>query len=225
MGQDCESLGPGSPPRVRGTVDARIHGLVEHGITPACAGNSLCAFASSPSPSDHPRVCGEQFSMWCSRNRETGSPPRVRGTVAGVICHAKPSRITPACAGNSSILRHVEYADWDHPRVCGEQCEIVPRYRCIMGSPPRVRGTVHLRYTLDLSHRITPACAGNSAEQSYTFDDLWDHPRVCGEQGLKSVLSWRYAGSPPRVRGTGLCKKEKPSCCRITPACAGNRMY
>ena len=46
---------------------------------------------------------------------------------------------------------------------------------------------------------------------------------MCGEQGLVLIVAAACVGSPPRVRGTGLCKKEKPSCCRITPACAGNR--
>ena len=32
-----------------------------------------------------------------------------------------PVRITPACAGNSSVFSIQIYSQWDHPRVCGEQ--------------------------------------------------------------------------------------------------------
>ena len=50
-----------------------------------------------------------------------GSPPRVRGT-GGPMRRLPPERrITPACAGNSSIASSRVVLIWDHPRVCGEQ--------------------------------------------------------------------------------------------------------
>ena len=50
----------GSPPRVRGTALVVSFKFVSHGITPACAGNSISAPGSSAASGDHPRVCGEQ---------------------------------------------------------------------------------------------------------------------------------------------------------------------
>jgi len=112
--------GHGSPPRVRGTV--RLHRLHRHQIriTPACAGNRSTASWGLPPVSDHPRVCGEQWACYslqslaqgsprvcgeqvdmllpCLGNQ--GSPPRVRGTVGGVVGYLINLRITPACAGN-----------------------------------------------------------------------------------------------------------------------------
>ena len=92
---------PGSPPRVRGTAMARLHGEYVKRITPACAGNSLNPPFGISSYKDHPRVCGEQPMGRPRGGRGKGSPPRVRGTALFPRHHLTSSRITPACAGNS----------------------------------------------------------------------------------------------------------------------------
>ena len=46
--------------------------------------------------------------------------------------------------------------------MCGEQLVIAALGAMIVGSPPRVRGTVSLPSNSGLIVRITPACAGNS---------------------------------------------------------------
>ena len=74
------ALHKGSPPRVRGTGNLDYGGRSRRGITPACAGNSQMAWRSRAPRRDHPRVCGEQIYITRSCSRETGSPPRVRGT-------------------------------------------------------------------------------------------------------------------------------------------------
>ena len=56
--RNCE--GEGSPPRVRGTVDAANQALESFRITPACAGNGFGVRAGLPGYGDHPRVCGER---------------------------------------------------------------------------------------------------------------------------------------------------------------------
>ena len=71
---------PGSPPRVRGTAMARLHGEYVKRITPACAGNSGIRLHILVRCPDHPRVCGEQDANRKILHRWIGSPPRVRGT-------------------------------------------------------------------------------------------------------------------------------------------------
>ena len=90
------------------------------------------------------------------------------------------------------------------------------------GSPPRVRGTGRAQSRASSPFRITPACAGNrgTADSSGAYGR--DHPRVCGEQQAQAARKDFFAGSPPRVRGTGLCPGEAGRIRRITPACAGN---
>ena len=51
----------GSPPRVRGKVEAQSLRVLHDGITPACAGKSAAASFSCMDTVDHPRVCGEKI--------------------------------------------------------------------------------------------------------------------------------------------------------------------
>ena len=94
--------------------------------------------------------------------------------------------ITPACAGNRRSLSRREAKTKDHPRVCGEQFGISPVQNDRGGSPPRVRGTVHIPFPPHPGLGITPACAGNRFIKNEKLESGWDHPRVCGEQLLWS---------------------------------------
>ena len=87
--------------------------------------------------------------------------------------------------------------------MCGEQSVMETHPQGIIGSPPRVRGTVQLAELHLYRTRITPACAGNSIPSGHMLGFLRDHPRVCGEQLNGSHITLAAEGSPPRVRGTG----------------------
>ena len=67
---------------------------------------------------DHPRVCGEKGLLASFGLPTIGSPPRVRGEVAGRQLVHQP----------------------DHPRVCGEKIIELINAPALSGSPPRVRG-------------------------------------------------------------------------------------
>ena len=208
---------------MRGTGDQRRHGKLGRRITPACAGNSTPWGPCMPCGPDHPRVCGEQHQSECQAVPRLGSPPRVRGTVQLLPLFPIRSRITPACAGNSLLLCETKPLPQDHPRVCGEQW--IPCSPCgpLIGSPPRVRGTVVFAPGDRVRIRITPACAGNSAQRPLLFISHKDHPRVCGEQVPWASGKYGPQGSPPRVRGTVPGADDSAPVYRITPACAGNR--
>ena len=111
-------------------------------------------------------MCGEQYPSAPWPTWGIGSPPRVRGTALLYDPADAPARITPACAGNRSILWRARKAIKDHPRVCGEQVSIFPFPVACIGSPPRVRGTVGDVDDVDGGVGITPACAGNSKEEN-----------------------------------------------------------
>ena len=170
-------------------------------------------------------MCGEQLARTRRILRKIGSPPRVRGT-ASEYCMVTPGvRITPACAGNSSQQSKQPQISMDHPRVCGEQLFRTAKTPCLPGSPPRVRGTVSMAVFPSSEGGITPACAGNSAFYRFSGDFRQDHPRVCGEQLKRRTTIPGEGGSPPRVRGTGVRRVGKVDVRRITPACAGNRIF
>ena len=53
----------GSPPRVRGTRDGRLHAAAQQRLTPAGAGNTACLWWRSSWPWAHPRGCGEHGAV------------------------------------------------------------------------------------------------------------------------------------------------------------------
>ena len=171
----------GSPPRVRGIPWRQDYPAYSPGITPACAGNT---HPGSHGPSglwDHPRVCGEYGTRRIKPSLRTGSPPRVRGIRANDLNLGIRSRITPACAGNTTGATSPTMSGWDHPRVCGEYLVDLPPAPTTIGSPPRVRGIQALALMLFAAVRITPACAGNTDLTCDGARSGGDHPRVCGE--------------------------------------------
>ena len=90
-----------------------------------------------------------------------------------------------------------------------------------LGSPPRVRGKALLFSLGVMFMGITPACAGKRRAAAYRAAAERDHPRVCGEKGLRYLQNSSAEGSPPRVRGKGKPIFSVGLCRRITPACAG----
>ena len=68
----------------------------------------------------------------------------------------------------------------DHPRMCGKY-------------------TKNESYPLP-SHRITPACAGNTWQKKNIGVLFQDHPRMCGKYVVVIVSNGIVSGSPPHVR-------------------------
>ena len=68
-------------------------------ITPAYAGKSFKVKEFACKDGDHPRVCGEKYSVVSAQNVESGSPPRMRGKDPYGVHKAFSKRITPAYAG------------------------------------------------------------------------------------------------------------------------------
>ena len=130
----------GSPPRMRGKLQAGIDLLIALGITPADAGKTPESLFSMVRLQDHPRGCGENSAAKHLTSAGTGSPPRMRGKRCGLYKVLYRFRITPADAGKTDIQRAAGSIIRDHPRGCGEnvfcwECRIRST-----GSPPRMRG-------------------------------------------------------------------------------------
>ena len=170
-------------------------------ITPACAGKSAPLTASTFWLWDHPRVCGEKKNSIYAMGLNTGSPPRVRGKGSSRGTCSPLDRITPACAGKSSVHTRRSGTNGDHPRVCGEKLLEQTRHFRLLGSPPRVRGKDHKAQVAAIGAGITPACAGKSPRCGSGLHGSRDHPRVCGEKPPAAESINTMWGSPPRVRG------------------------
>ena len=135
----------GSSPRVRGTLLAQPLLQSRHRFIPACAGNAiwLCILISMQSV--HPRVCGERDHFVDLRWAQSGSSPRVRGTPFRHILACYWIRFIPACAGNAKRIGTRPITLTVHPRVCGERQEPGVFGLGVLGSSPRVRGTLMVR--------------------------------------------------------------------------------
>ena len=135
-------LPSGSSPRLRGTRSDRAHtgGFVR--FIPASAGNTGRADYVLGGRAVHPRVCGEHMESGCSMAGQSGSSPRLRGTLPPPECCGASSRFIPASAGNTCWVRWVPGRRTVHPRVCGEHdfMSYFPGYP--HGSSPRLRGTL-----------------------------------------------------------------------------------
>ena len=110
----------GSPPQVRGKqIKAGGVGGTDR-ITPAGAGKTRRCCAHRPKFQDHPRRCGENYTMTVPCLSVGGSPPQVRGK--HIIHGTCPSTegITPAGAGKTLVFVSVK--------------------KPFLGSPPQVRG-------------------------------------------------------------------------------------
>ena len=104
----------------------------------------------------------------------------------------------------------------------GEQNKNKEKEEAQQGSPPLARGTAKLSFELLHCTRITPACAGNSVDGLFWFNEYRDHPRLRGEQLLAALLYQLIKGSPPLARGTAHALPVSSVLRGITPACAGN---
>ena len=171
----------GSSPRMRGTRSRHARGLPGHGIIPAYAGNTADSFKSVAMMLDHPRVCGEHEDVTTEQIVQTGSSPRMRGTLGAGYLPVQPYGIIPAYAGNTRSSHRSRTPERDHPRVCGEH--FPPCFLSFpdWGSSPRMRGTPMAVRGKPIRPGIIPAYAGNTFHTAILDVAERDHPRVCGE--------------------------------------------
>ena len=210
----------GSPPRMRGKASGPGVLSSLSGITPAYAGKSPVRELLLIVSRDHPRVCGEKASRFSIASIRLGSPPRMRGKDRRETDTEVVDRITPAYAGKRLQGLGPSRSTQDHPRVCGEKCNVKKSSINAPGSPPRMRGKVHVVAVFCSVYGITPAYAGKRPSYYGESSAYRDHPRVCGEKFAILATRSSFVGSPPRMRGkagvrTKLLKylKDHPRVC------------
>ena len=130
----------GSPPQVRGKLQAAAGKAKERRITPAGAGKTLSRGGCGSDGRDHPRRCGENACHSSSKSNFTGSPPQVRGKRAAALVRRAGAGITPAGAGKTAAAVKKLALCQDHPRRCGENLRVFGLELFDDGSPPQVRG-------------------------------------------------------------------------------------
>ena len=212
----------GSSPRMRGTPLGQIGELEIGRFIPAHAGNTFSTFTLLLASAVHPRACGEHIRRRTSRDRVSGSSPRMRGTLDSQRQPAIYRRFIPAHAGNTSGQSDTAQANSVHPRACGEHSAISCCVRPASGSSPRMRGTRLCFLSQICQSRFIPAHAGNTGERKQGGSPVTVHPRACGEHSLVAFLAATIFGSSPRMRGTQTKLQHHRPRIRFIPAHAGN---
>ena len=130
-----------------------------------------------------------------------GSSPRGRGKRR----HAMPTRIAhrliPAWAGKTACRLGCEHAETAHPRVGGENPEIVTELVGADGSSPRGRGKLGCGFELGEIRGLIPAWAGKTEIRQAPGKIDQAHPRVGGENVSRARYTALSFGSSPRGRG------------------------
>ena len=114
--------------------------LEQSRITPACAGKTVMSRLFITFFRDHPRLRGENNCLPPQLGSLPGSPPLARGKQFIKIRSTQHLRITPACAGKTGCCLTCICKDKDHPRLRGENFQLVSLQDKQIGSPPLARG-------------------------------------------------------------------------------------
>ena len=110
--------------------------------------------------------------------------------------------ITPAYAGNTTLLIPPADRKWDHPRIRGKHINNGRVMLADRGSPPHTRETPAKVDSLIMRTRITPAYAGNTTCKLNHSLHEQDHPRIRGKHTPSSNVKVPVIGSPPHTRET-----------------------
>ena len=70
----------------------------------------------------------------------------------------------------------------------GEKTQVMTNKMTADGSPPLARGKDFDEDYMKDNLRITPACAGKSTAESFTDEQIGDHPRLRGEKAILSAV-------------------------------------
>ncbi len=171
-----------------------------HGITSACAEQTILTCSTGCSSTDHLRVCGADQVFVQSVGVVEGSPPRVRSRRQHSREDQYGGGITSACAEQTKWRVFQREKRWDHLRVCGADELKQSGTGTVTGSPPRVRSRRCHSPGSPRIHGITSACAEQTTARR--------RRNRC------------FRGSPPRVRSRRslpLVGRTRPG---ITSACA-----
>ena len=151
------------------------------GIIPADAGSTSQSRVPLTPAKDHPRGCGEHFTMSWPAVASLGSSPRMRGAHGLTSPNQGARRIIPADAGSTPAAHEQVAGGEDHPRGCGEHTHGLLAESQRLGSSPRMRGAHLMAENDEKQARIIPADAGSTRSVSLIFWTHRDHPRGCGE--------------------------------------------
>ena len=182
-------------------------------------------FRGDSTKPEHPRVCGENSKILIDSTGSPGTSPRMRGKPRGTLNINLSRRNIPAYAGKTSRWCQPTLGPVEHPRVCGENVSDPSTWTASEGTSPRMRGKHRIAGNMTYQPRNIPAYAGKTL---WTVDDLLfygEHPRVCGENLVDTIVSNQSEGTSPRMRGKHELAFAVRKTARNIPAYAGKTKW
>ncbi len=213
--------GHGTPPRRRGGLAGDVHAGLPRRNTPASAGRTHGSLPSPRLTAEHPRVGGEDLTVFFHNGERAGTPPRRRGGLPLPSLPQHRVRNTPASAGRTLWSTGRKPQSSEHPRVGGEDSRRSASTRAAIGTPPRRRGGPPSRRPGGTTRRNTPASAGRTKGKPRRPGSHTEHPRVGGEDDDRGFGGGALGGTPPRRRGGPVFAEHGLRAIRNTPASAG----
>ena len=110
----------------------------------------------------HPHGCGEHSEFFIRQSLDTGSSPRVWGTLRAQPAIKADLRFIPTGVGNTDWKNPIATGLAVHPHGCGEHNLIEGSVLSAAGSSPRVWGTRVGACHLHGFHRFIPTGVGNT---------------------------------------------------------------
>ena len=129
---------------------------------PAYAGKTRFCMAMPRARKEHPRVCGENRRSKLTRMVGSGTSPRMRGKQMGAKPAPAVQRNIPAYAGKTQTMPCTSPQHPEHPRVCGENLDLIAHSLGPAGTSPRMRGKHRAENQRLHSARNIPAYAGKT---------------------------------------------------------------
>ena len=131
----------GSSPRMWGTLDGPCSITCYLRFIPTHVGNSFLTCSLFANYTVHPHACGELKFMGFTKKVDSGSSPRMWGTLYPVAIRIFNHRFIPTHVGNSITNAMSDGTNTVHPHACGELGSAASYNITISGSSPRMWGT------------------------------------------------------------------------------------
>ncbi len=193
----------GSSPRLWGTAQSRNRPSRPVRFIPTPVGNGLWAPAIPSGLSVHPHACGERELQMTFTQLDTGSSPRLWGTVLAHLGQLGVERFIPTPVGNGPRTTPWGASTTVHPHACGERPSHAHQPCGPRGSSPRLWGTDGGSPGQALLVRFIPTPVGNGRTGLRESPRRSVHPHACGERTKEEASMYRENGSSPRLWGTG----------------------
>ena len=167
-------------------------------------------------------ACGEHSLAVHTKCIGSGSAPRMWGTRESHKRFVIVDRFSPTHVGNTSLSKRLIWPISVQPHACGEHSIPRPRTICIIGSAPRMWGTLGTTLCQQPIARFSPTHVGNTTQGLPACKPHAVQPHACGEHLLDCNQSFTPDGSAPRMWGTHLLSIGILSSARFSPTHVGN---